>query len=226
MTLRPPLRIAGITELPPSGAGMRIGLFGGSFNPIHEGHRLVVEETLRRLGLDALWVMVTPGNPLKDHSELAPLAERVLAARALLDSPKVRVTGFEAAHGFSYSWQTVKFLTDALPDRHFVWIMGADNLVDFHRWERWRDIAATLPMAIYVRPGSSRRALVSPAASALARWRIDEDRARRLPLLAPPAWVYLHGRQSSLSSSAIRARRKARPAPLAEPSSNAHIMPV
>ncbi|WP_323016012.1 nicotinate-nucleotide adenylyltransferase [Devosia sp.] len=226
MTLRPPLRIAGITELPPSGAGMRIGLFGGSFNPIHEGHRLVVEETLRRLGLDALWVMVTPGNPLKDHSELAPLAERVLAARALLDSPKVRVTGFEAAYGFSYSWQTVKFLTDALPDRHFVWIMGADNLVDFHRWERWRGIAATLPMAIYVRPGSSRRALVSPAASALSRWRIDEEEARRLPLLSPPAWVYLHGRQSSLSSSAIRARRKARPAPLAEPSSNAHIMPV
>src|SRR5690606_6748148 len=196
------------TELPPSGAGMRIGLFGGSFNPIHEGHRLVVEETLRRLGLDALWVMVTPGNPLKDHSELAPLRERVLAARRLLANPKVRVTGFEAAHGFSYSWQTVKFLTQALPDRHFVWIMGADNLVDFHRWERWRDIAAVMPIAVYVRPGSGRRAPVSPAASALARWRIDEADAPRLAALPPPAWVYLHGRQSSLSSSAIRAGRK------------------
>lgn len=226
MTLRNPLRIAGITELPPSGAGMRIGLFGGSFNPIHEGHRLVVEETLRRLGLDALWVMVTPGNPLKDHSELAPLRERVLAARRLLANPKVRVTGFEAAHGFSYSWQTVKFLTQALPDRHFVWIMGADNLVAFHRWERWRDIAAVMPMAIYVRPGSSRRAPVSPAAIALSRWRIDEDEAQRLPEMPAPAWAYLHGRQSLLSSSAIRARRRGEPARLAKPSSNAHIVPV
>lgn len=208
MTLRHPFRIPGITELPPSATGMRIGLFGGSFNPIHDGHRLVVEETLRRLELDALWVLVTPGNPLKSHNELAPLADRVLAARDLLDSPRVRVTGFEAAHGFTYSWQTVRFLTQSLPDRRFVWIMGADNLADFQRWERWRNIAAMVPMAVYVRPGSSRRAPVSMAASYLARWRIDEEDASRLAMLPPPAWVYLHGRQSSLSSSAIRARRQ------------------
>ncbi|WP_342780136.1 nicotinate-nucleotide adenylyltransferase [Devosia ginsengisoli] len=208
MTLRHPIRIAGITELPPSGSGMRIGLFGGSFNPIHEGHRLVVEETLRRLELDALWVLVTPGNPLKNHNDLAPLADRVLAARQLLDHPKVRVTGFEAAHGFTYSWQTVLFLTKTMPDRRFVWIMGADNLVDFNRWERWREIAAMVPMAVYVRPGSSRLAPVSMAASYLARWRIDEDDAPRLAALPPPAWVYLHGRQSPLSSSAIRAGRQ------------------
>lgn len=208
MTLRHPFRIPGITELPPSATGMRIGLFGGSFNPIHDGHRLVVEETLRRLELDALWVLVTPGNPLKNHNELAPLADRVLAARDLLDSPRVRVTGFEAAHGFTYSWQTVRFLTQSLPDRRFVWIMGADNLADFQRWERWRNIAAMVPMAVYVRPGSSRRAPVSMAASYLARWRIDEEDASRLAMLPPPAWVYLHGRQSSLSSSAIRARRQ------------------
>ena len=187
---------------------MRIGLFGGSFNPIHEGHRLVVEETLRRLDLDALWVLVTPGNPLKDNSELVPLADRVRAARALLDHPKVRVTGFEAARGFTYSWQTIRFLTQSMPDRNFVWIMGADNLVNFSRWERWRDIAAMVPMAVYVRPGSGRRAPVSMAASALAQWRIDEDDATRLAGLAAPAWVYLHGRQSQLSSSAIRARRQ------------------
>jgi len=208
VTLRKPLRIAGITELPPSGAGMRIGLFGGSFNPIHEGHRLVVEETLRRLGLDMLWVLVTPGNPLKNHGELAPLTDRVEAARHLLDHPKVRVTGFEAAQGFTYSWQTIRFLTRTMPDRRFVWIMGADNLVDFNRWERWREIAAMVPMAVYVRPGSSRRAPVSMAASYLARWRVDEDDAPRLASLPPPAWVYLHGRQSPLSSSAIRAGRQ------------------
>lgn len=187
---------------------MRIGLFGGSFNPIHEGHALVIEETMRRLALDALWVLVTPGNPLKNHDDLAPLADRVSAARILLADPRVKVTGFEAAHGFTYSWQTIRFLTTALPDRRFVWIMGADNLVDFHRWERWRDIAAMVPMAIYVRPGSGRRAPISQAASALARWRIDEDDAGRLASLPPPAWVYLHGRQSPLSSSAIRARRQ------------------
>jgi nicotinate-nucleotide adenylyltransferase len=208
LTLRHPIRIPGITALPPSGPGMRIGLFGGSFNPIHDGHRLVVEETLRRLDLDALWVLVTPGNPLKNHSELAPLADRVDAARALLHNPKVRVSGFEAAHGFTYSWQTIRFLTQAMPDRHFVWIMGADNLVDFNHWERWRDIAAMVPMAIYVRPGSGRRAPVSMAASALSRWRIDESDAPRLALSKAPAWVYLHGRQSPLSSSAIRARRQ------------------
>ena len=208
MTLRHPVRIPGITELPHSGRGMRIGLFGGSFNPIHEGHRLVVEETLRRLELDMLWVLVTPGNPLKNHGELAPLTDRVEAARHLLDHPKVRVTGFEAAQGFTYSWQTIRFLTRTMPDRRFVWIMGADNLVDFNRWERWREIAAMVPMAVYVRPGSSRRAPVSMAASYLARWRVDEDDAPRLASLPPPAWVYLHGRQSPLSSSAIRAGRQ------------------
>ena len=188
---------------------MRIGLFGGSFNPIHDGHRLVVEETLRRLQLDALWVLVTPGNPLKNNADLAPLADRVTAARALLDDPRVRVTGFEAAHGFTYSWQTIRFLTRTMPDRRFVWIMGADNLAGFDRWERWRSIAAMVPMAIYVRPGSSRLAPVSMAATYLARWRIDEEDAPRLAMLPPPAWVYLHGRQSSLSSSAIRAGRQA-----------------
>jgi nicotinate-nucleotide adenylyltransferase len=208
LTLSQPIRLPGITELPPSGAGMRIGLFGGSFNPIHDGHRLVVEETMRRLALDAVWVLVTPGNPLKNHAELAPLADRVRAARDLLDHPRVRVTGFEAAQGFTYSWQTIRFLTQSMPDRRFVWIMGADNLVDFHRWERWRDIAAMVPMAIYVRPGSSRRAPVSPAAGALSRWRVDEEDAARLAMLRAPAWVYLRGRQSTLSSSAIRARRQ------------------
>ena len=187
---------------------MRIGLFGGSFNPIHEGHGLVVEETLRRLELDALWVLVTPGNPLKNHNDLAPLTDRVLAARRLLDNPKVRVTGFEAAHGFTYSWQTIRFLTKTLPDRRFVWIMGADNLVDFNRGERWQESAAMVPMAVYVRPGSGRRAPVSMAANALSRWRVDEDDAPRLATLAAPAWIYLHGQQSPLSSSAIRARRQ------------------
>lgn len=208
VTLHTAIRIPGITDLPPSGSGMRIGLFGGSFNPIHAGHVLVMEETLRRLELHMLWVLVTPGNPLKNHAELRPLAERVEAARALIANPRIRVTGFEAQKGFRYTWQTLRFLVTTLPDRRFVWIMGADSLADFHRWERWQDIASIMPMAVYARPGSSHRALASRAALALAYGKIDQEDAPILADLAPPAWVYLHGRQSPLSSSAIRAARR------------------
>ncbi|MCW5720823.1 MAG: nicotinate-nucleotide adenylyltransferase [Devosia sp.] len=193
--------------MPPSASGMRIGLFGGSFNPIHAGHILVMEQTLRRLALDALWVLVTPGNPLKSHGELAPLADRVAAARRAIGNPRIRVTGFEAARGFTYTWQTVRFLTTALPDRHFVWIMGADSLADFHRWERWEDIAGTIPLAVYVRPGAARSALASRAATALAHAQIDEEDAPLLARRPAPAWVFLRGRQSTLSSRAIRARK-------------------
>ncbi|MBJ3786421.1 nicotinate-nucleotide adenylyltransferase [Devosia sp. MSA67] len=189
---------------------MRIGLFGGSFNPMHEGHLLVMEETLRRLQLDALWVLVTPGNPLKNNSALPPLADRVGAARAMIRNPRIRVTGFEAAKGFAYSWQTVDFLTTRLPGRRFVWIMGADSLADFHRWQRWRDIAARLPIAVYVRPGAARRALASRAATMLDHAQLDESDAALLADCRPPAWIYLQGRQSALSSSAIRASRNPR----------------
>lgn len=213
MTLRPPLRLPGITEIPPSAPGMRIGLFGGSFNPMHAGHLLVMDETLRRLELDALWVLVTPGNPLKDNSALPPLETRVRAARALITHPRIRVTGFEAARGFAYSWQTVDFLTTAMPDRRFVWIMGADSLANFHRWQRWRDIAARLPMAVYVRPGAGRRALASRAAAVLDYAQLDETDAPLLADARPPAWIYLQGRQSSLSSTAIRARSKGQESP-------------
>lgn len=208
VTHRPALTIPTITEMPPSARGMKIGLFGGSFNPPHKGHRLVAEQTLQKLQLDALWVLVTPGNPLKDHTELAPLADRVAATRRVMDHPRIRVTGFEAAHGFTYSWQTVMFLKKTLSDRHFVWIMGADNLVNFHHWERWREIVAMLPIAVYVRPGSFRRAPASRAAITLAKYRVDESDAGRLATLKPPAWTYLHGLTSPLSSSAIRARQR------------------
>lgn len=205
---RPKAPITGITDLPPSAPGMRIGLFGGSFNPIHDGHVLVMEETLRRLNLDALWVLVTPGNPLKNHSELQPLAQRVLAARQTIKNPRIRVTGFEAAHGFTYTYETLRYLADTLADRKFVWIMGADSLAGFHRWERWRDITQAMPLAIYVRPGASSRALASKAAIAMHRSRIDEDQATSLADRTAPAWIFLRGRQSSLSSSAIRAGKQ------------------
>ena len=156
LTFRHKIRIPGITELPLSGAGMRIGLFGGSFNPIHEGHHLVIEETLRRLELDAVWVLVTPGNPLKNHSELAPLADRVTAARLLLGNPRIRVTGFEASQGFTYSWQTIRFLTRTMPTGALsgswgptIWLIStAGNAGAISRpWCPWPSMSAPAPAA-------------------------------------------------------------------------------
>lgn len=199
-----PVIIPGITDLPPSAPGMRIGLFGGSFNPPHDGHRLVSHESLKRLKLDAIWWLVTPGNPLKDRTELAPLTDRVLAARAIADHPRVKVTAFEAAHGFTYTYQTIAYLTRTLPDRRFVWIMGADGLSSFHLWERWEDIFSLVPIAVYVRPGSTRRAPFSKAALRFANARIEEADAVGLATMPAPAWVFLHGLMSPLSSTQLR----------------------
>lgn len=197
--------------LPPAAPGMRIGLFGGSFNPPHEGHRLVALQCLRRLKLDRVWVLVSPGNPLKDHSELAPLADRLAATRETMRHPQIEVTDFEAARGFRYTWQTVEFLTRTAPATRFVWLMGGDSLAGFDRWERWQDIAGALPMAIYARPGAGFRATRSRAALALAAYRLPEAQASALPDAAPPAWVYLRGVMSAQSSTALRKARPAAP---------------
>ena len=188
---------------------MRIGLFGGSFNPIHEGHRLVAEQCLKRLALDAVWLLVSPGNPLKDHTELAPLASRVEAARGLTANPRIHVTAFEAAHDFHFTVDTLEWLSRTCAGTRFVWIMGADNLSQFDRWERWETIARLMPMAVYARPGSTFRATVSRAATALKQYRLPEDDAETLASRDAPAWVYLHGVTSKQSSSAIRAGREA-----------------
>ncbi len=190
---------------------MRIGLFGGSFNPAHEGHRLVALQCLKRLRLDRIWILVSPGNPLKDHRELAPLLDRVDGARRTMDHPQVDVTAFEAAHGFRYTYETLDYLVAAEPGVHFVWIMGADSLMTFDRWERWEEIARTMPMAIYARPGAGVRATRSKAAIALEDFRMPEGKAPALAESDPPAWVYLRGVMSGQSSTAIR---KARAAPV------------
>jgi nicotinate-nucleotide adenylyltransferase len=203
-----PREIPGITDLPPHAPGMRIGLFGGSFNPVHEGHRLVAVQCLERLGLDAIWLLVSPGHPLKDHSELSPLRERVEAARQLLDHPRIQVTGVEAAHGFRYTADTIAWLVRTCDGVSFVWIMGSDNLAQFARWERWSQIARMVPIAVYARPGSGLKAMSSQSAVALARYRLPEADAGALAGSTPPAWVYLHGVTSGLSSSAIRAARR------------------
>lgn len=205
---RSQVRIPGITDLPPSASGMRIGLFGGSFNPPHEGHILVSRQVMRALELDAVWWLVSPGNPLKDNSNLAPLIDRVKAARALIELPNIHVTGFEAEHGFRYSYDSLRYLKQILSDRRLVWIMGADNLASFHHWEHWQRIARLLPMAIYERPGSSRQAPFSRAAIRFAPYRLDAADAPLLPYKKPPAWVYLRGLVSEQSSTALRAKNQ------------------
>jgi nicotinate-nucleotide adenylyltransferase len=193
--------------LPPNAPGMRIGLFGGTFDPPHAAHRAACLLAMRRLGLDRVWWLVTPGNPLKDTKGLAPLAARVAAAQALAHHPRIDVTDLEAELGTTYTYETVSYLRRRCPGVHFVWIMGADNLRSFHRWQRWRGIAQLVPIAVVDRLGPSLYAAGSAAAQALARYRLPEAAARKLADHKPPAWIYLHGLKSPLSSTALRAAR-------------------
>ena len=195
-------------ELPRWAPGQRIGLLGGSFDPAHDGHLMISQLALSRLRLDRVWWLVTPGNPLKSQEHLPDLAARMAAAGALARDPRIAVAGFEAAIGARYTWQTVAWLTRRLPGVRFVWIMGADNMRQFHLWRRWREIAAQTPIVVVARPGSSLQGPSSPAAQALQRWRVPEYDAARLASLAPPALLFLHGPRSNLSSSLIRAQTK------------------
>ncbi|AWB23582.1 nicotinate-nucleotide adenylyltransferase [Methylobacterium currus] len=194
-----------IVRLPPLAPGLRVGLYGGSFNPAHAGHRHVSRLALRRLALDRMWWLVSPGNPLKDRSHLPDAASRAAGARAVARDPRIAVTDFEAGLGVRYTVETLTWLTARHPEVHFVWIMGADSLASFHRWRGWRTIAARMPIAVIDRPGYTLRAMASPAARALAGSRLDEAAAPTLADRAPPAWVFLHGPRNSLSSTALRA---------------------
>jgi nicotinate-nucleotide adenylyltransferase len=195
-------------RFPPHASGQRIGLFGGTFDPPHEAHRAACLLAMRRLDLDAVWWLVTPGNPLKDTRHLAPLDERIAAARKMVNHPRVYVTGLEAEIGTRYTHDTIAHIRARCPDVDFVWIMGADNLRSFHRWQRWRDIAAMIPIAVVDRLGPSLYASQGMAGQALGRWRLPESKARTLARRKPPAWVFLHGLKSPLSSTALRAKRK------------------
>jgi nicotinate-nucleotide adenylyltransferase len=190
--------------LPPHPRGSRIGLFGGSFNPPHAAHRDVTLMALKRLRLDAVWWLVTPGNPLKDNAALPPLGDRLEAARALARHPAIFVSDVEVRIGTRFTVDTLGFLRRRCPGVNFVWIMGADGLRDFHRWRRWRDIFALMPVAVIDRGTQGLRAIASPAARTFAAARIAERDARRLALSRPPAWVFLHGLKSPLSSTALR----------------------
>lgn len=195
-------------RIPPHYPGQRIGLFGGTFDPPHSAHLAACLLAMKRLALDRVWWLVTPGNPLKDTMGLAPLDERIDAARKLARHPRMDVTGIEAEIGVRYTYDTIRYLVSRCPGVRFVWIMGADNLRSFHRWQRWRGIAELVPIAVVDRLGPSLYASGSVAAQALARRRIPESEARSLLDHRAPAWVLLHGLKSPLSSTALRALRR------------------
>jgi nicotinate-nucleotide adenylyltransferase len=198
--------------LPPCGRGQRIGLFGGSFNPPHHGHRRIALIALQRLRLDAIWWLVTPGNPLKVTSGLPPLAARMQAVAGLAAHPRMVVSGVEAEFRTRYTADLAGLLKTRLPAVRFVWIMGGDNLATFHRWERWRDIAAAFPIAVINRPGSLCAPLGSPAVRALADYRIPESASGELASRDPPAWVYINAPRTAASSTGLRASGGCAPA--------------
>ncbi|MGH6847047.1 MAG: nicotinate-nucleotide adenylyltransferase [Methylocella sp.] len=189
---------------PPFVRGLRVGLFGGSFNPPHEGHRAASLLALRRLQLHRIWWLVSPANPLKDRRELASLAERVDAARKISQHPRIKITALEAAIGSTYTYQTITYLKRRCPGVHFVWLMGADNFRAFDRWQRWREIARLVPIAIIDRPGSTLTAPHGRAAEALAPYRRDETDGGLLAMASPPAFMFLHGPRSTMSSTELR----------------------
>jgi nicotinate-nucleotide adenylyltransferase len=191
-------------HLPPLAPGLRIGLYGGSFNPAHAGHLHVSRLAMQRLRLDWVWWLVTPGNPLKDTRELATTAQRVASARQVARDPRIRITTVEEEIGSRYTVDTLALLRERYPAVRFVWIMGADNLLGFHRWRGWDRIAALVPIAIVDRPGFTLRPLQGRTARRFARARIPEEEAASLADREPPAWVFLHGPRSTLSSTALR----------------------
>ena len=183
---------------------MRIGLLGGSFDPPHLAHRAISLFAIKRLKLDRVWWLVTPGNPLKADRAPHDLTERMEAARQVAHDPRIDVSCLESVIGTRYTVDTVNYLRRRFSGLRFVWIMGADNLAQFHRWQNWRRIASEVPIAVIDRPPQSFRAMAAPAAQALGRYRLPENQAVRLADQRPPAWVFLTGMKSNLSSTGLR----------------------
>jgi nicotinate-nucleotide adenylyltransferase len=192
-------------------SAQRIGLLGGSFNPAHAGHLHISREALKKLQLDQIWWLVSPQNPLKPAKGMAPYKERFDSALAITKGHgKVHVSNFEATHGLTYTYETLRALKRRYPKTQFVWIMGADNLAGFHRWQHWREIARMMPMAIFDRAPFSHTALRTKAAQALAKLRLPENKISSI-IGKPGQWVYMYllARRHAASSTEIRKQSKA-----------------
>ena len=190
----------------PTAPGLSIGLLGGSFDPPHAGHAHITREALRRFGLDRVWWLVSPGNPLKAHGP-APLAERMAAARMVMDHPRVTISDAEAQLGTRYTAQTLRALRARYPGVRFVWLMGADNLAQFHRWKDWRAIMETVPIGVMARPGDRISARMSVAARAYPQARLPARASHLLGRAEAPAWCFVNIPMLPISSTALRAAR-------------------
>jgi nicotinate-nucleotide adenylyltransferase len=192
--------------------GRRVGLLGGSFNPAHGGHLHISRLALTWLGLDEVWWLVSPQNPLKSSADMAPFAGRLDCAAAIAAADRrIRVTDIEARLGrTTYTADTLTALRRQFPRTRFVWLMGGDNLVQIPYWHRWQDIFRTVPIAVFARPGTSSKALAGAAAHRFADARIPITAARRLAEMTPPAWVFFHTRLDPRSATQIRAARLSR----------------
>jgi nicotinate-nucleotide adenylyltransferase len=202
-------------KVPMAAPNMRIGLLGGSFNPAHAAHRQISLAALKRLRLDQVWWLVSPSNPLK--AKAPDLETRITIAREVAHHPKIVVTGFEgaragASRGSAYTVDTIRFLKQRYPSVNFVWLMGADNLVSFHRWRSWETLFRLVPIAVLDRPGYRLKARASRAAQRFASAALDETDAPGLPGIEPPAWTLLTLPLSSLSSTRLRGGNEAAPA--------------
>ena len=185
--------------------GTRVGLLGGSFNPAHGGHRRISLLALRLLGLDEVWWLVTPRNPLKPPAELAPYEARLARARAVARHPRIRVSNLERRLATRFTDDTLRAVVRRFPAARFVWIMGADNLAQMPLWRHWTRIFATVPIAVFDRPTYSLVALAGKAARRYRAARIVQERARGLAGRTPPAWVFLPVAHDPVSATALRA---------------------
>lgn len=185
-------------------AGRATGLLGGSFNPAHGGHRAISVQAIEALALDELWWLVSPGNPLKPKKDMAPLPARLASARAQSLRSRIRATAIERQLGTRYTADTLRRLIRRYPKRQFIWIMGADNLAQFVRWRRWRDIAGMIPIAVIARPGYNANAMAAPAMAWFRRFVRRPDQRKNWTQWSLPALVYLRFPPDTRSATAIR----------------------
>lgn len=188
--------------------GLRIGILGGSFNPAHAAHREISLTALKALKLDYVWWLVSPGNPLKSSRDMAPFDTRLEKARKVARHPRIHVSDVEARLGSRYTAHTLRQLKKLLPDSDLVWLMGADNLAQFHHWQDWQKITKMVPVAIFDRPGYSMATIGSMCAHSLRAHRVAERRGAEFPQMTAPAWIYCFGRKNNLSATKIRQKQE------------------
>ena len=190
-------------RLPHTTTGQRIGLLGGSFDPPHRGHLHISKVALKRFKLDQVWWLVSPGNPLKQNAP-APMVDRMAACRKMANHPRIKVTDFEAQVGTRYTAETLAALFEKCRGPRFVWLMGADNLAQFHRWQQWHWILENVPVGVIARPGDRTAARTSKAAKCYEGYRLRGSQSALLADAKLPAWCFINAPMMDVSSSAIR----------------------